>query len=118
MRSVGHFGFTRLGSTPCLAKASLMAARSTIAGIPLKTHRNEHTLKLINCRHKEKPRDSRKILQQNPGGQERNLGSVPLRLPVQNTGDILCLHIEPVTLPDRGLQQDPNTERQFFCRGG
>lgn len=35
MRSVGHFGLTSPGSTPCLATASLMAARSTIAGIPL-----------------------------------------------------------------------------------
>lgn len=39
MRSVGHLGLTRLGFTPCLATASLMAARSTMAGIPLLTER-------------------------------------------------------------------------------
>jgi len=35
MRSVGHLGLIRPGSTPCLATASRMAARSTMAGIPL-----------------------------------------------------------------------------------
>ena len=41
MRSVGHLGLTRLGSVPCLATASLMAARSTMAGIPLSKEKEE-----------------------------------------------------------------------------
>lgn len=39
MRSVGHLGWTKVGSRPCLATESLMAARSTMAGIPLPRRR-------------------------------------------------------------------------------
>lgn len=34
-RSVGHLGLTRSGLMPCLVTTSLMAARSTMAGMPL-----------------------------------------------------------------------------------
>lgn len=52
IRSVGHLGLTTLGSTPCLARASLIAARSTIAGMPL-CKRGALLLRHINTKERE-----------------------------------------------------------------
>lgn len=48
--------------------------------------------------------DSREVLEQDPGGRERDLGHILLLLPVEQLLDVLLFHVEAVALADCRLQ--------------
>lgn len=56
--------------------------------------------------------DSREVLQQHSRWGEGDLGLVLMLFPVQDTVHVLPFNVKAVTLPDRGLEQHADTERQ------
>lgn len=55
----------------------------------------------------------REVLKDDPGRSEGNLHSLSLRLlPVQDVLHVRALHQKPVAVPDGGLQQHADGERQ------